>query len=250
MAELDFPLLKELFPRKKKPVVHELKWKLPEERLTAPLEDAEATIAKLKKAKAVFKFGGEFTESIFFKEAQGAQGVFSYYIIRTDKKTEREQVLFDGYMLMEEEKLGIQLSSSFSFRKNLQEMGYREAFSRELTLWSFSYLSISCTVFSVAGMGDFLEIALPQTKIVKNRELHEKQAQGLLKTLGIQENQAIPTDLITLQLVSMMQQAQQQGGQQPGPQTQDSTQQAQATQQPQSGKPASKPSRFGGDFNL
>jgi hypothetical protein len=129
-------------------------------------------------------------------------------------------------------------------------MGYREAFSRELTLWSFSYLSISCTVFSVAGMGDFLEIALPQTKIVKNRELHEKQAQGLLKTLGIQENQAIPTDLITLQLVSMMQQAQQQGGQQPGPQTQDSTQQAQATQQPQSGKPASKPSRFGGDFNL
>lgn len=200
---LDFSFINSILGQRRKPV-HELKWKLPEERITAPLEDAEKLIRVLKKEKGVkFKSGGEFNEVIYSKSF--GEETFAYFIVRTDPKTENETLLFDGYMLQEEDKLGLDIASSYSFRENLESMGYKETLSRSITLWVFSYLSLRLSVQSVEGVGDFLEVALPATKIEKVMETQQKQAGFLLKKLGFKLEDSIPTDVITLQILSMRQ---------------------------------------------
>jgi len=190
----------ELFKPKPRKPVHELKWKIPEARYTVPLEDATPVIAVLKK-HAKFVGGGEFVDAVHVKEF--GENVFSYFFVRTDKKTEEETLLFDGYMLQEDERLGVDVASAYSMTQNLEKLGYKEEFSREFTQWTFSYVGLSVRVLDVTDFGSFLEISLPATKFVKSRELNEKTAFKLLEKLGVKKDDVIPTDVATLQLVSL-----------------------------------------------
>lgn len=203
---MDFDLLKTLFPPKPAPV-HKLKWNILEARMTAPIEDAEKTVALVKK-QAAFVGGGEFVEEVRYKEY--GQGVNAYYVIRTDKRTQEETVHFDGYMLDEEDRLGMDVTNAATFAKDLEMMGYKYAFTREIEVWSFRKLTVPITVFSITGLGDFIEVSLPATKFAKQREKDEKLAEKLFASLKIDKKGVFPTDLLTLQLVSMQQEAQQQ----------------------------------------
>ncbi len=191
------------FLKLKKKTRHELKWPLPEMRLTVPLEDCEKTVGELKRAHARFVSGGEFVDVVHAK--QYAEGVFAYFIIRTDKKTEKETLFADAYMLQEEERLGVEVSASYSVIEDLEKLGFKKAFERDVTEWRFFYATIRAAVFEIAGFGSFLEIALPQTKFEKAREASEKTAFALLAKLGFKKEEAIPTDVITLQLLTQKQ---------------------------------------------
>ncbi len=188
-----------LFKPRKRPV-HELKWKLPEAHLIAPVEDAEAMVAKVKKAGAQFKSGGEFMDIVHAKEY--GEGVFAYFIVRTDKKTEKESLLFEGYMLQEDEKLGVDVAVGPELMENLQALGYQQALARELVEWQFQYLVFEVKVFEVSDFGSFFEVVLPSTAVERVREKHEKLAYAFFEKLGIKKDEVIPTDSITLQLVS------------------------------------------------
>jgi len=222
----------DFFMPKKKPK-HELKWPLPEVRLTVPLEDAEKTVGALKRVHARFISGGEFLDVIHAK--QYAEGVYAYFIIRTDKKTEKETLFADAYMLQEEERLGLEVSASYSMIEDLEKLGFKKAFERELTEWRFLYATLRANVFDIEELGSFLEIALPQTKFEKAREASEKTAFTLLEKLGYKKEDVIPTDVITLQLLSQKQ-AQEQA-------------KSQARKQARSGGESGK-SVFGGEFKL
>lgn len=184
---------------KKKPL-HELKWKIPEGRLTAPLEDAEKTVAKLKKLRLKFVGGGEYVDVVHVKEF--GENVLAYFVFRTDKKTEEETILFDGYMLLEDDKLGMDVESSYQMMESVKKMGYNEAFVRDVVVWRFSYLSITINIYSVTEFGDFVEVCIPATKFEKLRETMDKQANGLFEKMGIKKEEIIPTDMLTLQLIS------------------------------------------------
>lgn len=225
MAFLDF-----LLPKRKPK--HELKWPLPEMRLTVPIEDAEKVVGDLKKAHARFASGGEFLDVIHAK--QYAEGVFAYFIMRTDKKTEKETLFADAYMLQEEERLGVEVTASYSVIEDLEKLGFKKSLERDVTEWRFLYATIRAAVFEVAGLGSFLEIALPQTKFEKAREASEKTAFALLAKLGFKKEEVIPTDVITLQLLSQRQAEEQE--------------QAQARGQARGGKEKKK--SFGGEFKL
>lgn len=188
---------------KKKPPKHELKWALPEARLTAPIEDAEKMVGALKKNKARFVGGGEFFDIVHAK--QYAEGIFSYFILRIDKKTQHEKLFADAYMLQEEDRLGAEVTATHYVDEDLEKLGYKKVFEREVTEWRFVYGAIRAGVFDVAGFGAFLEIALPETKFVKVREANEKTAFDLFKKLGFEKERVIPTDVITLQMVSVSQ---------------------------------------------
>ncbi|HLC37944.1 MAG TPA: hypothetical protein VJI71_00645, partial [Candidatus Norongarragalinales archaeon] len=56
------------FLLKKKFKQHELKWKLPEQRFSFEIPDAEKAVYNLKKNKAVFVSGGEFFDVIHAKQ--------------------------------------------------------------------------------------------------------------------------------------------------------------------------------------
>ncbi|NYZ77774.1 hypothetical protein H0N96_00015 [Candidatus Micrarchaeota archaeon] len=226
MGFLDF-----LLPKRKPK--HELKWPLPEMRLTVPLEDAEKTVGALKKAHARFASGGEFIDIVHAK--QYAEGVFAYFIMRTDKKTEKETLFADAYMLQEDERLGIEVSASYSVIEDLEKLGFKKSLEREVTEWRFFYATIRVAVFDIPGLGAFLEIALPQTKFEKAREASEKTAFALLAKLGFKKEEVIPTDVITLQLLSQKQAEEQE--------------QPQAKSQARGGREGKKKS-FGGDFKL
>ena len=101
--------------------VHKLKWKIPESKLTAPVADANLLVPQLKKL-CKFIGGGEFVDAVNCKEF--GENVFAYFIVRTNKKTEEEQVLFEGYMLQEEDKLGFDVQSSFSFMEDFQPSNF------------------------------------------------------------------------------------------------------------------------------
>ncbi|MFH1107344.1 MAG: hypothetical protein V1787_05615 [Candidatus Micrarchaeota archaeon] len=202
---MDFDLLKMLFPPRPAPV-HKLKYNIPEARLTAPVEDAEKAVAQVRKL-ALFAGGGEFAEEIHFKDY--GNNVFAYYIIRTEKLTQKESVHFDGYMLDEEDRLGMNVTNAYSFAKDLEGMGYQFGFVREVEVWSFRMLAVPVNVFSITGLGDFIEVALPATKFAKQREKDEKAAQKFFDKMKTDKRDIIPTDLITLQLVSMQQEAEQ-----------------------------------------
>jgi len=198
-----------LLGRKRKPPVHELKWKLPEARLTAPVPDAEEWVGKLKKLGR-FVGGGEFVDEIHAKEY--GEGVYSYFIVRTDKKTQQEKLMADAYMLREEEKLGFDVESAYGIAENLEEMGYRMIFAREVTVWSFLSGALRVNVYSIVDFGDFVEISLAATKLDSVRKKNQEQAETLFGKLGVKKEEIIPTDAITLQFTLMQQAAQQQQG--------------------------------------
>ncbi|HLD62664.1 MAG TPA: hypothetical protein VI875_02250 [Candidatus Norongarragalinales archaeon] len=196
MGFMDF-----LFPKKLK--MHELKWKLPEVRMLFPVKDAEKSVFDLKKNKAVFANGGQYFDIIHAKEY--GEGVFAYFIVRTEKLTQKETLLFDGYMLQEEDKLGFEVQSSYSMAEQLDKLGYQEAAARELQEWNFTFGAVRIKVLDIDGLGDFVEFALAETKIDRAREAQEKTLEILLKKLGLNKSDSIPTDAITLQLASSSQ---------------------------------------------
>lgn len=185
--------------KKKKPM-HELKWKLPEERLTIAVEDCNKCIAFLRR-KARFLTGGEFIDSIHAKTY--GENTYAYYIVRVDKKTEKEFLQFDGHMIQEEDKIDTEIQSAYSMEKYLEKMGYELKFTRELTEWQFSSGIIRVKASSITDFGDFIEISLPQTKFEKARELAETYAFNLFNKMGFTKEEVIPTDTITLQLAQI-----------------------------------------------
>lgn len=193
---------------KKKPV-HKLKWKLPEQRFSAPIEDAGARVGVLEKMHAKFVSGGEFMDVVHSK--QYGEGVFAYFIVRTEKKTEDEHVLFDGYMIQEEEPLGLNLSSSFSFMEDLEQLGYKQSLQRAVTEWRFLMPPLKVAVFDVEGFGQFMEFALPATNYEAERQKQQKKLEELFKKFGFKQDEALPTDVITLQWLSQQQEAANQG---------------------------------------
>ncbi len=186
------------FLDKKQPKPHELKWKIPEARITAPIKDAEQFVGKLRQ-KARFITGGEFVDSVYYKEC--GENIYTYFTIRIDKRTEQENLLFDGYMIQEEENLNLEVASAYTIQPHLEKLGYKKAFDRELTSWHFQAGIVGITVYSIDDFGEFVEISLPPTKFIKARETAEKFAFNLLERLGIKKEEAIPTDVNTLQLL-------------------------------------------------
>ncbi len=217
---------------KKKKALHELKWKIPEERLTAQIEDAEKYIAALRK-HARFISGGEFVDTVHAKEY--GENVYAYFIIRVDKKTESEKLLFDGYMIQEDERLDVEVTSAFAVEPHLEKLGYKKSFMRELTLWQFNAGIVKITVYSITDFGDFIEMALPATKFVKARETTENFAFNLFQKIGVKREEVIPTDVNTIELFEEKQRSQQQGAEQ-----ESAAQEETAMQQneQQSGKPS------------
>ncbi len=186
------------FLGKKVPKSHELKWKIPEARISAPLGDAEEFVGKLRK-KARFITGGEFADSVYCKEH--GENIYTYFTIRIDKRTEQENLLFDGYMIQEEESLNLEVASAYTIQPHLEKLGYKKAFDRELTFWHFQAGIVEITVYSIDDFGEFVELSLPATKFVKAREAAEKFALLLLEKLGVKKEETIPTDVNTLQLM-------------------------------------------------
>ncbi len=203
---LDLSKLAELIPflGRKKPIQHELKWKIPESRLSSPVEDAEKTVASLRKLSK-FVSGGQYIDAIYSKDF--GEGVLAYFIVRTDRNTEKETLLFDGYMVQEEdEKLDVDLTVSFEMMKNLSSMGYRQEISRDITEWNFAHLGLAVSVYDVTDFGSFVQVSVPATKFEKTRESSEKNADALFDKLKISKKDVIPTDVITLQVMMGRQQ--------------------------------------------
>ncbi|MEK6954893.1 MAG: hypothetical protein AABX01_07820 [Candidatus Micrarchaeota archaeon] len=198
--QFDLDLMKALFPPKKKPV-HLMKWGLPEARFTTPVEDVEKKIPIIK-GKTKFAGGGEFLEEIHAKDY--GNGVYSYFIVRIDKKTEEETVYSEAYMLREDEKLGIGAMDAFKMSQDFEKLGYKHLFDREITVWSFRSLLKVVNAFNVTDFGDFVEVGLPATKLATMRDIDEKWKDGFFLKLGVKKEDVIPTDPITLQLVTMM----------------------------------------------
>ncbi|MFA6329559.1 MAG: hypothetical protein WCX64_02635 [Candidatus Micrarchaeia archaeon] len=208
MSDFDLSQLLSALSGKKKPVVHELKWKIAESRSSAPLEDAETTVSQLRKF-CVFKSGGEYYDTIYTKEY--GDGVFAYFIVRTDKRTEKETLVFDGYMVQEEdEKLGFDLETGFEMMKNLASMGYKQEFAREVTEWHFTYHLLSVSVYEITDFGAFVQVSMPATKLEGARKLAEKSLDAFFEKLKVQKRDIIPTDVITLQVMLGRQAAEEQ----------------------------------------
>jgi len=208
MSDFDLSRLLESLSGRKKPVIHELKWKIPESRASAPLDDAETAVAQLRKF-CVFKTGGEYYDTIYTKEY--GDGVFAYFIVRTDKRTEKETLIFDGYMVQEEdEKLGFDLETGFEMMKNLASMGYKQEFAREVTEWHFSYHTLEIAVYDITDFGAFVQVSMPATKIEGTRKLAEKSLDAFFEKMKVQKRDIIPTDVITLQVMLSRQAAEEQ----------------------------------------
>lgn len=187
------------FLNKKKPI-HELKWKIPEARLTSPVDDAEKYVGLLRK-KARFVSGGEFTDTVYYK--QFGENVYAYFTVRVDNKTEQENLLFDGYMIQEDERLNLEVASAFTIQPYIEKLGYKKGFDRAITVWQFTAGIISIAVYSIDDFGDFVEVGLPGTKFVKAREAAENFAFNLFEKLGVKKDDVIPTDVNTLQLMQV-----------------------------------------------
>ena len=209
---IDFSKIREfLLGRKPGPAHHELKWKIPESRLCAPIADAEATVASLRKSSA-FLSGGQFVDSIYARDY--GQGIFAYFIVRTGKKDEKETLLFDGYMVQEEdEKLGLNIEVSFELMKNLGAMGYEQEAVRELTEWNFNHLGLPVSVYDITDFGQFVQASIPATKFEHVRRITEKKADRFFEHQKIAKRDIIPTDVITLQVMLARQLVQSQKGQ-------------------------------------
>ncbi|MDP3742489.1 MAG: hypothetical protein Q8R15_04185 [Candidatus Micrarchaeota archaeon] len=187
---------------KKKKAEHELKWKIPEARLTAPVEDVENYIGQLRK-KSRFIAGGEYSDTVYYKEY--GENVYAYFTVRVNAKTEEESLLFDGYMIQEEDKLNLEVASAYTIQPYLEKFGYKKAFERPITLWQFTAGIIGITANSIDDFGDFIEISLPATKFLKAREAAETFAFNFFEKLGVKKDDVIPTDVNTLQLMQTKQ---------------------------------------------
>lgn len=245
--QMAFDFFSVVLPKKKKPPVHLLKYKLAEERLTAPVPDVEKMIPLVKKG-ARFSGGGQFVEEVHAK--QYGEGVYSYFIIRTDTRTQAESIYSEAYMLREDDKLGMELESGYKLAEDLEKMGYKMAFVREIQVWSFRMgllHPITVNAFSIKDVGDFIEVGLAPTKQVVHRERDEKSAFDFLKKLGIEKDQIMPTDALTLQMLYMQQQGDGQGGP-PGAGAGGKDGEAPQEQEPQ--QKGKKTKGFGGDFKL
>lgn len=208
MSNFDLSRLFEALSGKKKPVVHELKWKIPESRSCAPLEDAETSVSQLKKL-CLFKSGGEYYDTVYTKEF--GDGVFAYFLVRTDKRTEKETLVFDGYMVQEEdEKLGFDLETGLEMMRNLASMGYKQEFSREVTEWHFSYHALEVAVYDITDFGAFVQVSLPATKVEGTRRIAEKSLDSFFEKMKVAKRDIIPTDVITLQVMLARQAAEEQ----------------------------------------
>src|SRR3989344_3273031 len=203
--QFDLDLMKALFPPKKKPV-HTLKWGLPEARYTAALEDVEKKIPLMKKS-ARFAGGGEYIEEIHAKDY--GNGIYAYFVVRIDKKTEEELVFSEAYMLREEDKLGFDAMDAVKISGDFDRMGYKHLFDREIMVWSFRSIARVINAFDITDFGNFVEVGLPATKIASVRDIDEKWKDGFFEKLGVKKPDIIPTDPITLQLVTMMDSQQQ-----------------------------------------
>ncbi len=187
---------------KKKRAEHELKWKIPEARLTAPVEDVENYIGQLRK-KSRFITGGEYSDTVYYKEY--GENVYAYFTVRVDAKTEQENLLFDGYMIQEEDRLNLEVASAYTIQPYLEKFGYKKAFERSLTTWQFTAGIIGINAYSIDDFGDFIEISLPATKFLKAREAAETFAFNFFEKLGVKKDDVIPTDTNTLQLMQTKQ---------------------------------------------
>ncbi len=190
------------FHRKKK---HVLKWEIPEKRVLVPVKNIEKYLVEIKKKRAKFVSGGEFLDDIYAKEY--GDGILAYFIIRTNKKTEEEKIYFDGYMLREEKyKVNSDVELTSIMSEDIEKMGYKEIFQREIEEWVFQKGFIKVSFFKIVDLGNFIEFALPATKVEETRELHEKMLKTLLKSLKISEKETIPTDAITFHYFAILQQ--------------------------------------------
>ncbi|HEV8289649.1 MAG TPA: hypothetical protein VGQ00_01710 [Candidatus Norongarragalinales archaeon] len=231
MAFLDW--ISNLF--KPKTLEHALKWPLPEERFSSEIEDAEQTVGTLRRFGARFLAGGEF-DDVVYRKAFG-EGVYAYFIVRTDKKTGDEKLIFDGYMLQEEERLNIEVESGFATAESLAGLGYEKALERSLSLWSLSFMGLSVMVYAVDDFGDYIEVAVPPTKFAKQREAQDKTALSIFEKLQINKDDLVPLDVITLQIAELEEAEQAQQAQQPGG---DESEEA----------PKGGPGGFSGEFKL
>ncbi|MFH1442969.1 MAG: hypothetical protein ABIG96_02955 [Candidatus Micrarchaeota archaeon] len=198
--EFDLDLMKTLFPPKKP--VHMLKWGYPEARFSAAVEDVEKKIPPIKKG-CKFAGGGEFMEEIHAKEY--GPGIYAYFVVRTDKKTEEETIFADAYMLREEEKLGFDVQQAYKISENLDRMGYQHVFDRDIKVWSFRAGLKFVNAFDIADFGGFIEVGLPATKVKSIRDIDEKWWAPFFEKLGIKKEEVIPTDVITMQMMTIMQ---------------------------------------------
>ena len=106
-----------------------------------------------------------------------------------------------------------------------------------MTEWKFQSISFSATVYDINGFGAFIEVVLPAVKVEREREKHEKLAYAFFEKIGIAKAEIIPTDVITLQLVTTMQQA---------PQPRESGRE----DEPKQLSGPKKGGKFGGEFKL
>lgn len=192
---------------------HELKWKLPETKLCAQLGDAAAAISAVRR-RARFVEGGEFTDEVYAK--QHAEGVYSYFIVRTDKKSGEERLLFEGYQLQEEDKLGVDVESKYPIMQDVERLGYALAFERALRFWGYVSKNIVLRIYDIDGFGAFAEITLPPTKMERQRAAAEQQAKDMFAALGIKPDDVMQTDVISLQYYALLQEAQKSSGEHAG----------------------------------
>lgn len=200
---MDLPDFLGFLKPKAKKKAHKLKWSLPEMRLTIPLTDLNKTVGDLKRKGAKFIGGGEFVDQIYRKEY--GPNTYAYYLLRTDAKTQEEKLVFEGYMIQEKDHLNLNMSSGYSLSQTLPNMGYEKAFDRHVTEQRYSSGFLQVLVINVDNVGSFLEVAIPQTKMDKTRELQQKMAFTLIKGLGFKEEEVIPVDVLTIQGLSQQQ---------------------------------------------
>ncbi len=198
--------LDKLIGVKKKPKDHKLKWKLVEERITFPVKDADEAVGWVKnRLHGRFVGGGEYFETVHAKQV--SDEVFAYMLVRTDKKTEEETLVAETYMLQEDERLGIDAASGYKLSQDLKQMGFEEAFQREYKVWWFRHIEIGITIYDIVDFGAFTEFSLPSTNFPKQREASEKKLFTAFQKMGLKKEEGVPTDVITLQMTEMMQEA-------------------------------------------
>ena len=78
-------------------------------------------------------------------------------------------MFFEGWMLQESEKLGVDVAVGPQLMENLETLGYKQAFPREITLWQFKHGTLAINLYDVTDFGAFLEITIPETKIDKTQ---------------------------------------------------------------------------------
>ncbi|VVB69859.1 Uncharacterised protein [uncultured archaeon] len=191
-----FEFLKNLFVKKKEKTL--LKDPLQEVRLLGETKDAYSLVSLLKSKKAKFLGGGLYDDSVYYKEY--AKGVYSFFVLRKERNTGTESILFDGHAINEKEDLGLSLESSYSVGEDLQKLGYSFGFERKVEEWRFSYNLVFLKISDIVGVGVFLEAAISSSKDEEAYMFNEKRAVSVMNEL-VKEFDYI--DALTLELMSL-----------------------------------------------